>query len=187
MPCILNPSLHIAIVLTCLTSVRKADVCWLSRHLATTNHWSYSQLFAQRFTCIFYFLFQLIFNFRFEHLLALPNERSGLQEIQVSWDLTPTDCKYVQIITSSNQRLWECVRRRINVYTDTLNDFPSWLSTSENQPFFINNQVFTERYFIDQAHAIPIEEVPVQTHKFNRTYIFTSAFKFRAKYSHNNL
>ena len=48
--------------------------------------------------------------------------------------------------TSSNQRLWECVRCRINVYTDTLNDFPSWLSTSKNQPFFINNRGFTERF-----------------------------------------
>ena len=28
----------------------------------------------------------------------------------------------------------------INVYPDTLNDFPSWLSTSKNQPFFINNR-----------------------------------------------
>ena len=33
--------------------------------------------------------------------------------------------------TSSNQRLWECVRRRINVCPDTLNDFPSWLSSSQ--------------------------------------------------------
>ena len=33
---------------------------------------------------------------------------------------------YLVIInTSSNQRLWECVRRCINFYTDTLNDFPS--------------------------------------------------------------
>ena len=70
------------------------------------------------------------------------------------------------VITSSNLRLWEYVRRRINVYTDTLNDFPSWLSTSKNQPFFINNPIFTERYFSDKVHAILIEEVPVQTHKF---------------------
>ena len=57
------------------------------------------------------------------------------------------------IITSSNQRLWECVRCRINVYPDTLNDFPSWLSTSKNKPFFINNRGFTERYFSDKVHA----------------------------------
>ena len=31
--------------------------------------------------------------------------------------------------TGSNQRLWECVRRR-NFNTDTLNDLPVWLSTS---------------------------------------------------------
>ena len=67
------------------------------------------------------------------------------------------------LVTSSNQRLWECVRRRIKVYTDPLHDFPSWHSTSKNQPFFINNRVFTERYFSGKVHAILIEEVPVQT------------------------
>ena len=55
--------------------------------------------------------------------------------------------------TSSNQRLWECVRCRTNVYPDTLNDFPSWLSTSKNQPCFVNNRGFTERYFSDKVHA----------------------------------
>ena len=65
--------------------------------------------------------------------------------------------------TSSNQRLWKCVGRRINFYTDTLNDFPSWLSTLKNQPFFINNRGFTERYFSDKVHAFLIEEVPVYT------------------------
>ena len=49
--------------------------------------------------------------------------------------------------------IWECVRCRRNVYPDTLNDFPSWLSTSKNQPFFINNRGFTERYFSDKVHA----------------------------------
>ena len=67
------------------------------------------------------------------------------------------------LYTSSNQRLRECVRRRINIYTDALNDFPSWLSISKNQPFFINNRGFTERYFSDKVHAILIEEVLVQT------------------------
>ena len=71
---------------------------------------------------------------------------------------TPFYIKY----TSGNQRLWECVQRHLNFYTDTLNDFPSWLSTSKNQPFFINNRGFTERYFSDKVHAILIEEVPVQ-------------------------
>ena len=65
--------------------------------------------------------------------------------------------------TSSNQRLWLCVRRHFNFYTaDTLNNFPSWLSTSKNQPFFISSRGFTERYFSDKVHAILIEEVPVQ-------------------------
>ena len=50
--------------------------------------------------------------------------------------------------------LWECVRRRLNFYTDTLNDFPSWLSISKNQPFFINHGGFTERYSSDKVHAI---------------------------------
>ena len=35
----------------------------------------------------------------------------------------PTALKY--LLTNSNQRLCECVRRRLNLYTDTLNDFPS--------------------------------------------------------------
>ena len=60
---------------------------------------------------------------------------------------------FPSIYTSSNQRLWECVRCRINVYPDTLNDFPSWLSTFKNQPFFINNRGFTERHFSDKVHA----------------------------------
>ena len=60
-------------------------------------------------------------------------------------------------ITSSNQRLWECVRCHINVYPDTLNDFPSWLSTSKNPAFFINNRGFTERYFSDKVHASLID------------------------------
>ena len=72
------------------------------------------------------------------------------------------DWRKLIVTTSSNQRLWECVRRRLKFYTDTLNDFPSWLSTSKNQPFFINNRGFTERYFNGEVHAILIEEVPVQ-------------------------
>ena len=63
--------------------------------------------------------------------------------------------------TSSNQRLSQCVRRRINavVDTDTLKDFPSWLPTSKNQPFFMNNRGFyTERYFSDKIHASLIED-----------------------------
>ena len=101
------------------------------------------------------------------------------------------------LYTSSNQRLWEYVRRRLNFYTDTLNDFPSWLSTSKSQPFFINNRGFAERYFSDKVHAILMEEVPVQDTlrdgaSFRRLTSliglkYLSAFKFRAKYSHINL
>ena len=60
-------------------------------------------------------------------------------------------------ITSSNKRLWECVRCCINVYPDTLNNIPSWLSTSKNQPFFINKRGFTERYFSYKVHASLID------------------------------
>ena len=86
--------------------------------------------------------------------------------------------------TSSNQKLWECVRRRINFYTDTLNDFPSWLSTSKNQPYFINNRGFTERYFSDKVHAILIEEVPVQSTLRDRASFRRLASLKRLKYLH---
>ena len=56
---------------------------------------------------------------------------------------------------------------------------------------------FLLKIFSDKVHAILIEEVTVQTTlrdgaSFRRFYnyrtkIFTSAFKFRAKYSHINL
>ena len=36
-------------------------------------------------------------------------------------------------------------------------DFPSWLSASKNQPCFINNRGFTERYFSDKVHASLID------------------------------
>ena len=62
-----------------------------------------------------------------------------------------------KLCSTSNQRLWECVRCRINVYPNTLNDFPSWLSTSKTQPFFINNRGFTERYFSNKVHASVID------------------------------
>ena len=88
--------------------------------------------------------------------------------------------------TCSNQRLWECFRRRIKFYTGTLNDFSSWLST-----FFNNNRGFTERYFSDKVHAFWLKRSRTTlrdgARKFDRTEIFTSAFKYRAKYSHINL
>ena len=68
-------------------------------HLVTTNYSSCNQLFAQGFTYIFYFQAQLTCNLRSEHWLAIPAETSELQKTQVSWDLTQTDCKYVQNIT----------------------------------------------------------------------------------------
>ncbi len=53
---------------------------------------------------------------------------------------------------------------------------------------------FLHKIFSDEVHAILIEEVTVQTTlhdgtSFRRltTKIFTSAYKFRAKYSHFNL
>ena len=73
------------------------------------------------------------------------------------------------LTTSSNQRLWQCVRRRINVvvyrlYTDTLNDFPSWLPTSKNQPFFMNNRGFyTERYFSIMLLNLKIPQQKIPT------------------------
>ena len=67
-------------------------------------------------------------------------------------EVTNEERSNVFVITSSNQRLWKCVRRRINC----------WLSTSKNQPFFIESRGFTERYFSDNVYAILAEEVPVQ-------------------------
>ena len=62
---------------------------------------------------------------------------------------------------------------------------------------FSSTTGFLLKIFSDKVHAILIEEVTVQTTlrdgasfrrlKYNRTKIFTSAFKFRAKYSHINL
>ena len=53
---------------------------------------------------------------------------------------------------------------------------------------------FLQKIFIDKVHAILIEEVTVQTtlcdgasFRRHRTTIFTSTFKFHAKYSHINL
>ena len=41
---------------------------------------------------------------------------------------------------------------------------------------------------LQKVHAILIKEVPVQTTlRYRARKIFTSAFKFRAKYSHINL
>ena len=44
------------------------------------------------------------------------------------------------------------------VYTDTLYDFPSWLATSKNQPFVINNQGFYAERFSDKIYASLIED-----------------------------
>ena len=53
---------------------------------------------------------------------------------------------------------------------------------------------FLHKIFSNKVHAILIEEVTVQTtlrdgasFRRHRTKIFTSAYKFRAKYSHINL
>ena len=62
---------------------------------------------------------------------------------------------------------------------------------------FSSTTGFLLKIFSDKVHAILIEEVTVQTtlrdgansvdSQVYRTKIFTSAFKFRAKYSHINL
>ena len=63
---------------------------------------------------------------------------------------------------------------------------------------FSSTTGFLRKIFSDKVHAILLEEVTIQTtlrdgasfrsHKYNyRTKIFTSAFKFRSKYSHINL
>ena len=69
------------------------------------------------------------------------------------------------------------------------------LLVAKTNIFFINYRGFTERYFSDKVHAIPIEEVPYKLCcvtasvylKYSRTKMFTSAFKFRGKYSHIKL
>ena len=59
---------------------------------------------------------------------------------------------------------------------------------------FSSTTGFLQKIFSDKVHAILIEEVTVQTtlrdgasFRNYRTKIFTSAFKFRSKYSHINL
>ena len=97
--------------------------------------------------------------------------------------------RFMLFMTSRNRRLWECRQRRLNFHADTLNDFPTWLSTSKNQkdisvtksmPFWLKWSQYIIRAWRRQF--------PVPwTHKFNRTKIFISAFKFRAKFFHINL
>ena len=92
------------------------------------------------------------------HILQTNNKSSHLYLGRIPHQQQTGIKEALRIIkTSSNQRLWECVRCRINVYPDTLNDFPSWLSFSKNQPCFINNRGFTERYFSDKVHASLID------------------------------
>ena len=63
------------------------------------------------------------------------------------------------------------------------------------QHFFINNRGFAERYFSDKVNAILIEDQRSRTNYVawrrqftcNTTKMFTSAFKFLAKYSHIKL
>ena len=98
--------------------------------------------------------------------------------------------------TSSNQRLWECVRRRLNFRTDTLSDFQSPkinlfssttgvlqkdISVTKSMPFWLERS----RYKIRRVTA-PVSDF-VDSQVYNRTKIFTSAFKFRAKYFHIKL
>ena len=73
-----------------------------------------------------------------------------------------------------------------------LSDFQS-LSIAKIKKFS-STTGFLQKIFSDEVHAILIEEVTVQTtlsdgasFRRHRTKIFTSACKFRAKYSHINL
>ena len=117
--------------------------------------------------CIFRFSFVYVSLFQLEYEDGLGNFLMLLFRIIVVY--RPIRMVEGRYITSSDQRLWQCVRRRINavVYTDTLNDFPSWLPTSKNQSFFMNNQGFhTERYFSDKIHASLIEDYFAWRHQF---------------------
>ena len=68
--------------------------------------------------------------------------------------VTPAGLLRIFLCDSSNQRLWEWRRSTaLKLLYRYLNDFLGWLSTAKNQPFFINNRGFTERYFSDKVHA----------------------------------
>ena len=68
--------------------------------------------------------------------------------------VTPAGLLRIFLCDSSNQRLWEWRRSTaLKLLYRYLNDFLGWLSTAKNQPFFINNRCFTERYFSDKVHA----------------------------------
>ena len=71
------------------------------------------------------------------------------------------------VYTSSNQRLWECVRRRNFQNTDTLNylsvDFQPLSMTIAKVKNFSSTTRVLQKIFSDKVHAILIEEVPVQT------------------------
>ena len=103
-PCFLNPSLHIGIVLTCLKSVRSWRFVhtvsgwffWFSR-LTSRDHKFWPVICITLYLHIFLSVsLDLLFSLRSR---ALPNETKWFQKMQVSWDLTQTNCKYVQIIT----------------------------------------------------------------------------------------
>ena len=70
------------------------------------------------------------------------------------------------------------------------------ISTSKNQPCFINNRGFTERYFTDKVHASLIDSVMTALRdgaSFRRLTCLIGPknlpqlFKFRAKYYHIDL
>ena len=125
---------------------------WFGRYNKTLSDWSRGKQWV---------LFPFDFNVE------------GLGETKLTFSLRAS---YI-LLTSSNQRLWECVRRRINVYTNTLTDLPSWLSTSKNQLFFINNRDFTERYFSDKVHASLIEDCVTWRYQFPQTHKFKIGLK----------
>ena len=116
------------------------------------------------------------------------------EESSIEWEYSQV------LLCQSNLLYWlvvikdyECVRRR-NFNTVILNDFPVWLTTSVycwNQHFSINRQPgFYRKIFQWQSPCHSDWRVPGQLYcviapvSVNRTKIFTSAFKFSAKYSH---
>ena len=131
--------------------------CLSELKVRAVNHFNFTFLHSISLFCTQFHLFAL--NFTFLHWFGINWHALNQSECRnCCLYIITLEIIWLPVLTSSNQRLWECVRRLLNFYTDTLNDFPSWLSTSKNQPFFINNRCFTVRYFSDKVHAILIEE-----------------------------
>ena len=93
----------------------------------------------------------------------------------------------IPLMKISNYRHCLCLKRKWNSTSSKIMRVRSmphkYLSRYvKNQPFFINNRGFTERYFNDKVHASLMSEDCVAWRRQS-----TSAFKFRAKYCHIDL